>query len=79
VLPTKFCKNLQLLVNLLIQSTAGRAWRLAGRFTIFGEYRFTNLEASYSDKVDSGGTATNAEIEVKNTVHYFLLGFSYRF
>jgi outer membrane protein W len=62
-----------------LDTRAGLAWRLFRRFAIFGEYRFTYFEADYSDKVNSGGTETDVNIEIDNKVHYFLFGFSYRF
>jgi opacity protein-like surface antigen len=66
-------------VDFGLDTRAGLAWRLLRSFAIFGEYRFTYYEADYSDKIESGGTETNVDIEMKNKVHYFLLGFSYRF
>jgi opacity protein-like surface antigen len=66
-------------VDFGLDTRAGLAWRLFRRFAIFGEYRFTYFEADYSDKIDSGGTESDVNIEIDNKVHYFLLGFSYRF
>jgi len=66
-------------VDFGLDTRAGLAWKLFRRVAIFGEYRFTYYEADYSDKIDSGGAETNVDIEIKNKVHYFLLGFSYRF
>lgn len=65
--------------DLGLDTRAGLAWRLFRDFAIFGEYRFTYFEADYSDKINSGGTETDVNIEIDNKVHYFLLGFSYRF
>ena len=65
--------------DLGLDTRAGLAWRLSTSFTIFGEYRFTYFEADYNDKINSGGTETNVEIQIKNEIHYFLLGLSYRF
>jgi opacity protein-like surface antigen len=66
-------------VDFGLDTRAGLAWRLFRRFAIFGEYRFTYFEADYSDKIDSGGTESDVNIEIDNKVHYFLFGFSYRF
>ncbi len=66
-------------VDFGLDTRAGLAWRLFRRFAIFGEYRFTYFEADYNDKIDSGGTESDVNIEIDNKVHYFLLGFSYRF
>ena len=66
-------------VDFGLDARAGLAWKIFRRVAIFGEYRFTYYEADYSDKIDSGGAETNVDIEIKNKVHYFLLGFSYRF
>lgn len=66
-------------VDFGLDTRAGLAWRLFRCFAIFGEYRFTYYEADYSDKIDSGGTESDVNIEIDNKVHYFLLGFSYRF
>ena len=65
--------------DLGLDSRAGIAWRLFRDFAIFGEYRFTYFEADYSDKINSGGIESEVNIEIDNKVHYFLLGFSYRF
>jgi opacity protein-like surface antigen len=62
-----------------LDTRAGLAWSLFRRFAIFGEYRFTYFEADYTDKIDSGGTESDVNIEIENKIHYFLLGFSYRF
>jgi opacity protein-like surface antigen len=66
-------------VDFGLDTRAGLAWRLFRCFAIFGEYRFTYYEADYSDKIDSGGAESDVNIEIDNKVHYFLLGFSYRF
>jgi len=66
-------------VDFGLDTRAGLAWSLFRRFAIFGEYRFTYYKADYSDKIDSGGTESDVNVEIKNKVHYFLLGFSYRF
>jgi len=66
-------------VDFGLDTRVGLAWKLFRCVAIFGEYRFTYYEADYSDKIDSGGGETNVDIEIKNKVHYFLLGFSYRF
>ncbi len=65
--------------NLGLDTRAGLKWRLFRDFAIFGEYRFTYFEANYSDKINSSGTETNVDIEIKNKIHYFLLGISYSF
>jgi opacity protein-like surface antigen len=66
-------------VDFGLDTRAGLAWRLFRRLAIFGEYRFTYFEADYSDKISSGGTESDVNIEVDNKVHYLLLGISYRF
>ena len=62
-----------------LDTRAGLAWKLFRRFAVFCEYRFTYFEADYSKKVKSSGTETNVDIEIRNKVHHFLLGLSYRF
>ncbi|MCG6917135.1 MAG: porin family protein [Deltaproteobacteria bacterium] len=62
-----------------LDTRAGLAWRLSKGLAIFGEYRFTYFEADYSDKINSGGTESDVNIEIDSKVHYFLIGFSYRF
>jgi opacity protein-like surface antigen len=62
-----------------LDTRVGLAWRLFRRFAVFGEYRFTYFEADYSDKIESGGTESDVNIEIDNKVHSFLLGISYRF
>jgi opacity protein-like surface antigen len=66
-------------VSFGLDTRAGLAWWVFRRFAIFGEYRFTYFEAEYSDEIESGGTENDVNIEIDNKVHYFLLGFSYRF
>jgi len=62
-----------------LDTRAGLAWWAFRRFAIFGEYRFTYFEADYTDKINSGGMENDVNIEIDNKIHYFLLGFSYRF
>ena len=62
-----------------LDTRAGLAWRFARGLAIFGEYRFTYFEADYSDKINSGGMESDVNIEIDTKVHYFLIGFSYRF
>ena len=66
-------------VDFGLDTRAGLAWKIFRRFAIFGEYRFTYFEASYRDEVRSGGTESDVDIKIKNKIHYFLLGLSYRF
>lgn len=66
-------------VDVGLDTRAGLAWRLFKHFAIFGEYRFTYFKGDYDDKVSSGGTKTEVNVDTKNYAHHFLVGLSYRF